>query len=152
MTALLALLLAGCRPDPAAKAAVPPPHPGKNAYIRTCAGCHMVDGRGLPNLFPPLTDSPTVQAADPTALILIALHGLEGPVEVNGQFFDGVMPAQGNFLSDRELAAVVSYIRQEWGHGADVVAPTQVQALRAGHPRHDPWTMEELSRLISSAP
>jgi len=151
-TALLALLLAGCRPDPAAKAAAPPPHPGKNAYIRTCAGCHMVDGRGLPNLFPALTDSPTVRAADPSALILIALHGLEGPIEVNGQFFDGVMPGQGNLLSDRELAAVVSYIRQAWGDHPDEVAPTQVRALRSAHPRHDPWTTEELSRAISGTP
>ncbi len=147
----IAATLSGCGSEKR-NAAAGAQHPGLAPFVNTCAGCHMMDGAGLPGLFPPLAGSPIVQAEDPTALILIALHGLEGPVEVAGQFFDGVMPAQGHFLSDRELAAIVSYIRQEWGDRPEVVTPSQVQALRTAHPRLAPWTTAELSRAIYASP
>jgi hypothetical protein len=69
-------------------------------------------------------------------LIKIALKGLWGPIEVNGQHFDpskGVPPMMGfgGLLNDEELAAVLSYVRQSFGNNGPFITPDQVQQIRA---------------------
>jgi mono/diheme cytochrome c family protein len=58
------------------------------------------------------------------------------------------MPAMGAALSDEDLAAVLSYIRQSWGNKASAITPDQVKAIRAqvGN-RSQPWTAEELDKV-----
>jgi mono/diheme cytochrome c family protein len=58
------------------------------------------------------------------------------------------MPAMGAALSDEDLAAVLSYIRQSWGNKASAITPDQVKAIRAqvGN-RSQPWTAEELNAV-----
>ena len=78
----------------------------------------------------------------PQRLTRILLHGLAGPLEIDGELWDAEMPAFST--SDAELAALVTYIRREWGHGAEPVTPESVQALRESSSRDRPWTAAEL--------
>ena len=56
------------------------------------------------------------------------MHGLQGPVTVNGQVYDGVMPALR--LTDDEVANVLTYVYSQWGNAGFVVTPNEVAAVR----------------------
>ncbi|MEA3209309.1 MAG: hypothetical protein QOE70_2366 [Chthoniobacter sp.] len=99
-----------------------------------CATCHQPNGQGLPNMYPTLVKSPWVEG-DEERLIKIALKGLWGPLEVSGQKFDpskGVPPMTGfgPLLNDKELAGVLTYVRNSWGNQAPAVKPETVARLR----------------------
>jgi mono/diheme cytochrome c family protein len=116
---------------------------GAKVYARACAACHQLDGVGLPGLAPPLSESDWVLGA-PDRLMRIALHGVRGPIEVNGIGWNLDMPGQGH-LSDEEIAQVLSYVRRSFGHRAGTVAPAEVGAIRAANKaRKEPWTAPEL--------
>lgn len=101
---------------------------GKRVY-NNCTQCHQPDGSGVPGTFPPLHGSERV-AGPPHVLAAILLHGLEGPVEVAGKPYSGQMPSWGQ-LSDAEIAGVLTYIRQSWGHQFEPVSAELVAAVRA---------------------
>jgi mono/diheme cytochrome c family protein len=117
---------------------------GKAVYENVCALCHNPDGAGKPNQAPPLAGSEWVNGA-PSRLIRIPLAGLSGPVEVKGQPWNLAMPAMGAALSDEDLAATLTYMRQSWGNKASDVTPEMVKAIRAqlGN-RSQPFTAPEL--------
>lgn len=127
---------------PAPKAAADPMVLGRRLYA-SCAACHQPDGKGVPGNFPPLTGSSWV-TGEPSGLIRILLHGLEGDIVVSGVTFSGTMPAWKH-LSDEQLAAVATYVRGSFGNSASGVEPDQVAALRrASTGRTQPWTQAEL--------
>ena len=115
---------------------------GERIFRNNCVACHQADGQGLPGAFPPLVEVDWVQG-NPDRSIHILLAGMNGPIEVNGQAYNGNMPAFGGILSDRDIAAVLSYIRVEW-NGSEVVPEDRVADLRASAPRSAPWTGEEI--------
>ena len=121
---------------------------GKVVFEGTCALCHNADGMGKPGQFPPLAGSEWVNAPGANRLIRIPLVGLAGPIKVKGQDWNLAMTAMGASLSDEDLAAVLSYIRQAWGNKASPVTAEQVKAIRAelGN-RTQPLTADELLRL-----
>ena len=92
-----------------------------------CAACHQVNGRGLEGSFPPLAGSDFLNA-DKRRAIGVVVHGLQGPVTVNGQVYDGVMPALR--LTDDEVANVLTYVYSQWGNAGFVVTPNEVAAVR----------------------
>ena len=78
-------------------------------------------------------------------LVRIVMHGLQGDVEVQGQNYNGAMPAWGPSLSDAEIAAVLTYIRASFGNQALPVKTETVAETRAAYPgRKTPWTVPEL--------
>lgn len=108
---------------------------GKAIYSREgyCITCHQADGRGLPaSGFPPLAGTPWVTGS-PERLVKLLLHGLMGPITVNGQDYAGLVPMTpfGRLLNDEEIAAVASYIRQSFGNRASPIPPAQVSQIRA---------------------
>ncbi len=122
---------------------------GALLYEASCASCHGTDGRGQPGLAPSLVGSPWVLDAD-AWLILIALHGIAGPLVVADEEFELVMPgfAQDPRFSDDGLAGLLTYVRRAWGNGGDPIAPEAVAALRAEHAgRRAAFTAEELLGL-----
>ena len=121
---------------------------GKVVFDMACALCHGADGMGKPGQFPPLAGSEWVNAPGVNRLIRIPLVGLVGPIMVKGQEWNLAMTAMGASLSDEDLAAALSYIRQAWGNKAPPVAAAQVKAVRAelGN-RSQPVTADELLRL-----
>ncbi len=112
----------------AAKVALPPAK-GNAVYTQYCLTCHQADGAGVPNLNPPLKGSDWV-TGDKIRLINVLLKGLQEPIEINGDTYDNVMPAH-DFLTDGEIADVLTFIRSNFGNKADAVKPDEVTALRA---------------------
>jgi mono/diheme cytochrome c family protein len=74
------------------------------------------------------------------AAIRILLHGVQGTLTVNGTAYSGAMPGFASQLSDEEIAAVLSYVRSQWGNQAAPVGAVQVTAERAATTaRSEPW-------------
>ena len=81
----------------------------------------------------------------PDVLPRIVLHGLSGPVKVNGQSFNLEMPPLGPALSDEQIAGVLTYIRREWEHNASPISAATVASLRSqDKDRNRPWSSAEL--------
>lgn len=102
---------------------------GKKIYTTYCAPCHQRNGKGAEGRFPPLTESSWV-TGNPARLIGIILQGLQGNIEVNGVGYNGVMPQQ-NFLSDAEAAAVLTYVRENFGNKAGAITEEEIKAQRS---------------------
>ncbi len=116
------------------------------AFYSQCAACHGDDGAGRPGLAPALAGVSWV-TGPAEWLGRIILQGMAGPVEVNGEVFNGIMPAHGHLpaLSDTTLAGLMTYVRRSWGNTADPVDTDKVASIRretAG--RKTPWTVKEL--------
>ena len=104
---------------------------GKAVFSGNCANCHQASGVGQPGSYPPLGGSDYV-TGDKTTLACIMLHGLQGPVTVEGgEYGAQQMPGWATVLNDDKLAAVMTYIRASWGNSADPVKPEEVSAARA---------------------
>lgn len=99
-----------------------------------CIGCHGPDGSGLPNLGPTLDQSDWV-TGDPQRLTKILLHGLQGPITINGKVFtpQAFMPglAQNPTISDQDLADIATYIRSGWNNRASQIGMKEVAKIRA---------------------
>lgn len=121
---------------------------GKLKFTQTCELCHGANGQGKPGQAPTFVGSEWVLTENVNQLIPIPLQGLVGPITVNGEAWNMSMAAMGASLSDEELAAVLSYIRNSWGNEASMVTPEQVAAVREAHAgRTQPWTGPELKAL-----
>lgn len=134
------------QPPPGAAAAAPPEVDlgavGAQVFASRCAACHQPEGQGMARVAPPLAGSEWV-LGDEERLIRVVVHGLTGPIEVNGQPFDGSMPAWGASLTDEEIAGVLTHLRRSWGNEAPAVSVAAVEAVR-GTERSTPWTAPEL--------
>ena len=118
---------------------------GRQTFAGLCAACHQPTGKGLEGLAPPLADSEWVNG-DPERIVKVVMHGLRGPIKVKGVAYSYDMPAAG-FLSDEQIAGVLTYIRREWDHEASPVPLELVKKIRAETKgRTDAWTEPELAR------
>lgn len=134
----------------AARLQANPIQAGQDLYTRHCQACHQATGTGVPGVFPPLLNAEQV-LGPPAEVVLILLHGLAGPITVAGQTYNGAMPAWQDILSDTEIAAVASFIRQWETNTAGPVTPELVTALRnATAQRTTPWTAPELEAALQS--
>ncbi|MCU7494862.1 MAG: nitrite reductase, copper-containing [Ignavibacteria bacterium] len=100
---------------------------GQQVFAQNCVSCHQTNGQGIPNVFPPLAKSDFLMA-DKERSIRIAMHGLTGPVTVNGKTYNNTMPQLS--LTDQQIAAVVSYIRNSFGNKGDMVSVEEVKRVR----------------------
>ena len=103
---------------------------GRTVYETACGVCHGSDGLGKPGQAPPLAGSEWV-AKDVTSLARIPLAGLNGPIQVAGQDWNLSMAPMGAGMSDADLAAVLTYIRESWGNKNGAVSADEVKAARA---------------------
>lgn len=139
---LMFVLLAGCgvhrRQDRA-----PAAEPGSKQFQSYCAGCHHDDGQGGAEA-PPLAGSPWVTGPE-NRLIKIVLHGVRGPIEVQGKTDDREMPGFGQILSDADVASLLSFVRRRFGAPSEPITPAAVSRVRAANQnRTDYWRVEEL--------
>lgn len=105
---------------------------GAVLFASLCAACHQANGQGLPGVFPPLAGSEWVNGRDSTVAAIV-LHGITGSLSVKGSTFNGAMPAFGGQLSDEQIAAVLSFLRGQWGNHATPVTPETVAQARDAH-------------------
>jgi mono/diheme cytochrome c family protein len=111
---------------------------GQKQFTATCAPCHQANGMGLPGVAKPLVGSQWATGS-PEAVIRIVLHGKEGEM---------LMPPIGSSLTDDQVAAVLTYVRNEWGNHASAIDPAQVQRIRAATTSHgQAYTEAELSQF-----
>jgi mono/diheme cytochrome c family protein len=113
------------------------------AVYAVCAACHQADGMGIDTQYPPLAGSPIV-TGDPEMLAKVLLHGIAGPIAIDGRTFNEVMPAAPVRGID-DLAAVMTFVRNAFGNAAPPVDGEFVRAVRAANrDRTRPWTIGEL--------
>ena len=127
---------------------------GRKKYLVSCAGCHGSNGKGVQRMAPPLAGSDWV-LGDEKRLALIILHGLEGPIEVDGKKYDApeilpVMPSHST-MDDGSIAAILTYVRNEWGNTAPPIKSGLVSGTRhTSQGRVYPWSPAELNKHIES--
>jgi mono/diheme cytochrome c family protein len=102
---------------------------GKKVYDLYCQACHQADGNGVPRLNPPLAGTVYVTGSK-TRLIDIVLNGLTDPIEINGEEYNNPMAAH-SFLTDQQIADVLTYIRNSFGNKAGAVSVAEVKKQRA---------------------
>ncbi len=90
---------------------------GKTLFMKNCAACHQASGKGIPGAFPALAGNAFVQgkAADVAAVLLKGRGG---------------MPDFSDTLNDRDIATVLSFVRNNWGSKAEPLNAADVLALR----------------------
>ena len=103
---------------------------GAVLYERHCKDCHGADGSGMPPAYPPLAGNRSLTQPSPANPIRVVLNGGFAPGTAGNPRPYG-MPPYRPLLSDAEVAAVVSYIRNAWGNRAAVVSPTEVDRFRS---------------------
>lgn len=116
---------------------------GRTVFANACIACHQADGRGRERVAPTLVGSELVMAP-PGIGARILINGKEGPT--------GLMPPLGQALTDEEIAAVLTYIRRQWGNTGSAVDPASVGGVRgetSGRAR--PWTHDEIMGLATAA-
>ncbi len=119
---------------------------GKELYLISCGACHQPHGLGQDGLAPALADSEWVLGS-PQRIVRIVLHGLHGPINVKGKPFQLDMPSLAVF-DDDQIAAILTFIRREWGHTANPVEPELVKTIRAEtEKREEAWTEAELLKV-----
>jgi alcohol dehydrogenase (quinone), cytochrome c subunit len=107
----------------------PTTQPGGAVYAGSCASCHGFDGKGFTPYMPALADNPVVFDRDPSSLINLMLNG-SIPLVAKGTPDAYRMPQFRQQLSDRDIAEVVTFIRNGWGNQAPAVTAPQVAKLR----------------------
>ena len=106
---------------------------GKKVYDQYCMPCHMPDGSGVPRLNPPLIKT-TYVIGDKKRFIEIVLKGFDEQVEIEGEYYTNVM-APHDFLTDEQVADVVTYVRNSFGNKASIATPAEVKAVRNTLPK-----------------
>ena len=125
---------------------------GKKNYMMICIACHQPTGMGLPAVFPPLTKSPYVNGA-PERFAAIILKGNAGAFTVDGKPFNQIMPAQEAVLTDEKIAAVMTFVRANFGNTSGPVSAEVVAAARKKFAdRKTPWTQPELDAWKDAEP
>ena len=124
---------------------------GKRVFTQNCAVCHQQTGLGVAGQFPPLAGSEWVLSQDwhgDNHIVNIVLHGFQGAVTVKGQQFNNVMAPWGKVLKDEQIAAVLTYVRNEWGNKAPPITKDFVAKIREQtKDRTEPWSQKELQAI-----
>jgi len=103
---------------------------GKLVYQKACLSCHQADGGGVPRLNPPMSESTTV-LGEPKKLIQIVLKGMTDRIPIDGEYYSNSM-APHNYLTDKEIADVLTYVRNSFGNKAPAITANEVKLVRGG--------------------
>ena len=131
---------------------------GEAKYRNVCIACHKSDGNGDSNPsqpYPPLAGSEWVSGTEASASrqVRIVLYGLNQTIQVKGKFYNGQMPAQGGAMTDYEIASVITFVRNSFGHKSDAddanpaVTTALVKTVRVKLGKRESMTAKELQKL-----
>lgn len=125
---------------------------GLQLYRDTCAACHGGNGRGVEGLAPPLDNSNWVKGSV-DRLVLVLLHGLKGPVNVNGEKyeFNAQMPGLANNteFDDQDITDLVTYLSNAFGTSSRGANAQKVKTLRNTKPKDGAFTEAELNSITN---
>jgi mono/diheme cytochrome c family protein len=123
---------------------------GKRLFTANCVACHQATGQGVAGQFPTLVGSEWVLGGDwhgDNHLVKILLHGLQGPIQVKGDTYNGAMPPWKQ-LKDDQIAMILTYIRNEWGNSAPPITAEQVAKVREETAAQtEPYTQNQLKAI-----
>jgi mono/diheme cytochrome c family protein len=123
--------LAGCGGgEPGTAAPAPTASPGARLYVQNCIACHGRNGEGVPGVQPSLAGT-ALTVGDPEPLLAWVMFGVRPESLPKGQY-RGVMP-QYAYLSDADLAVLITHVRSSFGNSASAVGPDLVAKVRAAH-------------------
>ncbi|NWK55615.1 ThuA domain-containing protein [Verrucomicrobiaceae bacterium N1E253] len=101
---------------------------GVAIYNQMCIACHGSEGAGVAGVFPPLDGSDWL-IAEPMHAAAILIHGLKGPIKVNGKAYNGVMPPLVD-IKNQQIADVLTYVRQSWSNDLPPLSVEEVKKAR----------------------
>ena len=125
---------------------------GKKIFALRCASCHQANGLGIPNQYPPLADSEWV-SANPALITKIILKGLKGEITVKGEKYgtSSAVNMAAVPIDDREIANVVTYVRQAWGNDSSELTEVEVSRIKSESVNQiDQWVGEDLQSIYLS--
>ena len=102
---------------------------GNEIYNDFCIQCHLENGEGVAGIFPPLSNSDYLLNNIRESIYGIK-YGMEGPITVNGELYDGIMVSQG--LDNEEIADVMNYILNSWenSYNNEIITPSLVNEIK----------------------
>lgn len=103
---------------------------GKELYGKLCVDCHGSKGQGSAPDYPPLAGNHAIAGPQAVNAIRAVLNGGFPPSTVGNPYPFG-MPPFGPQLSDQEVAALVSYVRNSWGNQGGFVSASEVNRYRS---------------------
>ena len=119
---------------------------GAQLYAANCSACHGSDGSGTTGVAPSLSQSARIISA-PEQLIRIVLNGLSGPIEVEGEQWNSIMPGLSHIadFDDDGISGLATFLRRNWGHNGSPISPDMVAQVRQETAsRTTQWTAAEL--------
>ena len=124
---------------------------GKKNYMTICVACHQPSGLGLPPVFPTLSKTEYVNGS-PERFAAMILKGVAGPITVNGQLYNNLMPGQELLLTDEKIAGILTFVRSNFQNTSGPVTPDIVAAARKKYAeKKTMWTEAELKAWDSAA-
>lgn len=103
---------------------------GKKLYGELCVDCHGGKGQGSAPDYPPLAGNHAIAGPQAVNAIRAVLNGGFPPSTAGNPYPFG-MPPFGPQLSDQEVAALVSYVRNSWGNQGGFVSASEVNRYRS---------------------
>jgi mono/diheme cytochrome c family protein len=100
---------------------------GKEVYTAQCLSCHMENGEGMEDVYPPLAKSDYLMKDKKRSIDQI-LHGVSGEIKVNGKTYNGEMLPLD--LTDEEVSDVLNFVRNMWGNKGTAIVPAEVRSSR----------------------
>ena len=113
--------------------------PGADLFAANCMTCHQANGSGVARAIPPLADSPFLKA-DRSVVVQILLHGINGPIAVEGNTYDGHMPSFASVLGDAEIARLGNFVRHHFAGQQPALDEQFVASQRARFAGRGAWT------------
>ncbi|MBM1106533.1 c-type cytochrome [Aurantibacter crassamenti] len=123
---------------------------GYKIFRNYCATCHGVDGEGIDGLAPPLKNSEYVTESS-KKLALIILHGLAGPIHVNGKLYElnNTMPGLANNrdFTDKDIRNIISYMNNAFPSTSKRIKVEDIKELRNQKPKNGVFSEKELLEI-----
>jgi glucose/arabinose dehydrogenase/cytochrome c5 len=101
---------------------------GAKIFAEKCVICHQAAGQGAPPVYPPLAKSDWL-AQDRQRTIKVLCEGLSGSIQVAGQPYNNMMPAQ--ILDDGQVADILTYVSNTWGNRMEPFTAAEVATARS---------------------
>lgn len=125
-------------------------HAGKKIFDNLCATCHGDQGQGITSLAPPFINSEYISESS-NRLALVLLHGLSGPIKVNGKSYNlsATMPGLVNNpeYSNQDIQNIITYLQHTFSDDPKPISTQQIEKLRQVKPKDGVFSEKELLKV-----